>query len=116
MDTPSPARRSPVLLRGLAVTVALGFLVTVMCTAGGGGAEAPRNMTAQAPARDSGPADAGPRAENAPDRNTPDRNILDSERYLPATKAGPLDLGDSPPPPEPQAAPRQDAAQQLAPR
>ncbi|HEY0092732.1 MAG TPA: hypothetical protein VGB96_00340, partial [Archangium sp.] len=62
MDTPSPARRHPMLLKVLSVTVALGFLGMVMCTAGGGGPGAPPTQAARPATSDGGSADSGPPA------------------------------------------------------
>lgn len=114
MHTPSPPPRHPVLLKVLSVTVALGFLGTVMCTAGGRGSEAPRSMATPSAERDGGTPDAG----RAP-ADTANSEAPESPRYFPATKAGPLDLGERASPPQrepPQQAPRQQTPQQAEPR
>jgi hypothetical protein len=109
MDTPTPARRHPVLLKVLSVTVALGFLGMVMCTAGGSGPGAPQAETARPATADGGSADSGTAAANPLDGKEPE-----PERFFPATKAGPLDLVDREPPPTQQAAPQREAPQQQA--
>lgn len=109
MDTPPPARRHPLLLKVLSVTVALGFLGTAMCTAGGGGPGAPQAGAARPGAMDGGSADSGTAAASPLDGKEPE-----PERFFPATKAGPLDLVDREPPPTQQAAPQREAPQQQA--
>lgn len=111
MDTPTAARRHPVLLKMLAVTVALGFLGTVMCTAGGSGPGAPQAEAARPAAPDGGSADSGTAAANTTDGNAPG-----PERYLPATKSLVLDQLDLGPPLEQQAAPQREAPRQPVPR
>jgi hypothetical protein len=108
MDTPTPARRHPVLLKVLSVTVALGFLGTVMCTAGGSGPGAPQAEVARPAATDGGPADSGTAAANTLDGKEPE-----PERYFPATKAAPLHI-DREPPPTQQAVPQRETPQQQA--
>ncbi|MFY0571331.1 hypothetical protein ACN28E_46915 [Archangium lansingense] len=109
MDTPSPARSHPVVLKVLSVTVALGFLGTVMCTAGGSGPGAPQPVAARPAASDGGSADSGTAAVNTKDGKAPK-----PERFFPATKSGALEVLDEAPPPEQQEAPQREAPQQDA--
>ena len=97
------------LLKVLSLTVALGFLGTVMCTAGGGGPGAPQAEAARPAATDGGSADSGTAAASPRGGKEPE-----PERFFPATKAGPLDVIDREPPPTQQAAPQREAPQQQA--
>jgi hypothetical protein len=112
MNASSTPNRHPVLLKVLSVIVALGFLGAVMCTASGGGADVPRPVEAEpAAARDggSGSADAGTDAASVLNASEPA-----SEKFFPATKAGPLEVFDRAPPT--QAVPQREEPQQVVPK
>jgi hypothetical protein len=111
MHEPSPTPRHPVPLKVLAVTVALGFLGTVVCTAGGSGTEASQPVAARPAAQDGGSGDAGEKAASAPKGAVPEPE----EKYFPATKAAPLHLMDGDAAPQ-QAAPRREPPTQTVPR
>jgi hypothetical protein len=112
MHEPSPAQRHPLLLKLLAVTVALGFLGTVMCTAGGSGSGVPQPVAARTSAQDGGSVDAGEKASSALEGGPPEAE----ERFFPATKSMPLPLPREELPSPRQAAPQQEAPTQQVPK